>query len=127
MNNCIFCALITNGNITYANEHAVAFPDGFPLNPGHTLVVPRRHETDLFELPASERHAVWSLVDEVHADLAKQLHPDGFNVGLNVLEPGGQTIPHAHVHVIPRSTGDVPDPKGGVRWVIPSRAAYWLE
>ena len=124
---CLFCDRVEHAYLGYMNEYAVGFLDGFPLNPGHTLVVPRRHVEDLFDLHPIERAAVWALVDDVHADLVRRVDPVGFNVGLNVGAPGGQTIDHAHVHVIPRVDGDGGGRgvRGGVRWVVPERAAYW--
>ena len=68
---------------------------------------------------------MWRLVDRVRASLAAELDPDGFNVGVNDGAAAGQTVAHAHVHVIPRFEGDVADPRGGVRWVVPDRARYW--
>ena len=108
-----------------ASTQAVAFADGFPLSPGHTLVVPRRHVADFFELSPLEQGDLWRLVAEVQRTLAERDAPHGFNVGLNVGAAAGQTVAHAHVHVIPRYTGDVADPRGGVRWVLPAKAAYW--
>ncbi|HTP27887.1 MAG TPA: HIT family protein, partial [Anaeromyxobacteraceae bacterium] len=96
-----------------------------PLSPGHTLVVPRQHVADLFALPPEEQADIWRLVATVRERLVAERRPDGFNIGLNVGDAGGQTVGHAHVHVIPRFRGDVPDPRGGVRWIIPARAAYW--
>ena len=93
--------------------------------PGHALVVPRTCTANLFELPPADRRAVWNLVDEVVARLRQSLAPDGFNVGVNAGAAAGQTVPHAHAHVIPYRHGDVRDPRGGVRWVIPNRARYW--
>jgi diadenosine tetraphosphate (Ap4A) HIT family hydrolase len=87
--------------------------------------VPTRHVPDFFELSADEQHAVWQRVAEVRQRLAQDFAPAGFNVGLNAGSAAGQTVPHAHVHVIPRYDGDVSDPRGGVRWVIPGRAAWW--
>jgi len=108
-------------------EHARVLLDGFPVSEGHTLIVPRRHVASLFDLEAEEIEAIWHLVSEVRRDLAERLSPDGFNVGLNDGEAAGQTVMHAHVHVIPRFAGDVPDPRGGVRYVVPDRARYWKE
>lgn len=125
MSECIFCIRVQSNEFLLSNEHAVAFPDGYPLSLGHTLVVPRIHEADIFRIPHEVRAAVWRLVDEVHSRLNEELNPDGFNIGVNVLGAAGQTIDHAHVHVIPRHIGDVEDPRGGVRWVIPSKAPYW--
>jgi diadenosine tetraphosphate (Ap4A) HIT family hydrolase len=121
---CPFCHLAPN-HVTRASTHARAFPDAYPVNPGHTLVVPVRHVASLFELSADELADVWWLVGEVRAALAASHTPDAFNIGVNDGEAAGQTVGHAHVHVIPRRRGDVPDPRGGVRWVIPDRAPYW--
>lgn len=109
------------------NELAIAFADGNPLSPGHTLIIPRRHDDDLFKLSPAEQAAVWALVADVRDLLLSERHPDGFNVGLNVGAAAGQTVSHAHVHVIPRYEGDVDDPRGGIRWIIPSKARYWKE
>lgn len=125
---CPFCDRIAGGSFTAEDEQAVAFPDGFPVTPGHTLVVPRRHVADLFELADDEIAAVWRLVGDVRSillDTGGSARPDGFNVGVNAGAAAGQTVEHAHVHVIPRRTGDVADPRGGVRKVIPDRARYW--
>ena len=121
---CHFCRLETN-RIRLEGEYALALLDGFPVTQGHTLVIPKRHVASLFELPAEEQAAVWALVAQVRAVLLAELRPDGFNVGLNDGPAAGQTVTHAHVHVIPRRHGDVADPRGGVRWVVPDKAAYW--
>jgi diadenosine tetraphosphate (Ap4A) HIT family hydrolase len=123
---CPFCRLETN-RIRLESEFAVAFPDAFPVTAGHTLVVPRRHVTGLFDLPEDEQAAVWALVTQVRALLLAELKPDGFNVGVNDGPAAGQTVMHAHVHVIPRRAGDVADPRGVVRWVLPDKAKYWVE
>jgi diadenosine tetraphosphate (Ap4A) HIT family hydrolase len=102
-----------------------AIPDAFPLNPGHTLVVPRRHVANYFDLSQDEQAAIWRLVSEVKSGLDAKLAPAGYNIGVNVGAAGGQTVDHVHVHVIPRFAGDVDDPRGGVRWIIPARAPYW--
>jgi len=111
--------------IVAESTHAIAIKDAFPVSKGHTLVVPKRVVAHFYELSPDEQAEVWKLVAEVRALLDKELHPAGFNVGLNDGAAAGQTIPHAHVHVIPRYKGDRDDPRGGVRWVIPDRAAYW--
>lgn len=121
---CPFCRLEKN-RIRLESEVAVAFLDGFPLTEGHTLVIPKLHIASLFELTEKEQAAVWAMVAEVRAMLTAELQPDGFNVGLNDGTAAGQTVGHAHVHVIPRRHGDVADPRGGVRWIIPDKAAYW--
>ena len=105
----------------------MAFPDAFPVAEGHTLVVPKRHVASLFDLAEEEQAALWRLVAQVRGKLASELQPDGFNFGVNDGPAAGQTVMHAHVHVIPRRTGDVADPRGGVRWIVPEKAAYWVE
>jgi diadenosine tetraphosphate (Ap4A) HIT family hydrolase len=107
------------------NDLAFAIRDGFPLSLGHTLVVPRRLVATWSEATPQERAALMALVDEVMRDLDASCRPDGYNVGFNVGEAAGQTVSHLHVHVIPRYKGDHPDPRGGVRWVLPATAAYW--
>jgi diadenosine tetraphosphate (Ap4A) HIT family hydrolase len=109
-----------------SNELAFAILDRYPVCPGHTLIVPRRLVTTYFEASAAEKVALWALVDEVKVALDHQLHPDGYNVGFNAGEAAGQTVLHLHIHVIPRFRGDVADPRGGVRHVIPVRANYLL-
>jgi diadenosine tetraphosphate (Ap4A) HIT family hydrolase len=108
-----------------SSKHGRAFPDGFPLSQGHTLVIPRRHVTSLFELPVEVQQDIWQLVSAVRQQIATTYGAIAFNVGLNDGVAAGQTVHHAHIHVIPRYHGDVEDPRGGVRWVIPTRAAYW--
>jgi diadenosine tetraphosphate (Ap4A) HIT family hydrolase len=91
------------------------------------LIVPFRHVADFFELTESERKAALELVWQSRAKLDSDLDPEGYNVGVNVGETAGQTIMHAHIHLIPRYHGDVPDPRGGVRFVIPHKAEYWSQ
>jgi diadenosine tetraphosphate (Ap4A) HIT family hydrolase len=120
---CPFCRLEKH-RIRLESEFAVAFPDRFPVTQGHTLVIPKRHVASLFDLPDEEQAAVWKLVALVRALLLAEFKLEGFNVGLNDGTAAGQTVSHAHVHVIPRRHGDVADPRGGVRWIIPHKAAY---
>jgi diadenosine tetraphosphate (Ap4A) HIT family hydrolase len=106
-------------------EFALALWDTFPLANGHTLVVPKRHVASLFDLPPDEQAYLWSFVANVWQQLRDHFHPDGFNVGVNDGPAAGQTVLHAHVHIIPRYIGDQKDPRGGIRWVIPDKARYW--
>jgi diadenosine tetraphosphate (Ap4A) HIT family hydrolase len=100
--------------------------DKFPVTPGHTLIVPRRAVLRFAELNASERARLLELVEWVQRHLAaKTPIPEGYNLGVNDGPTAGQTMPQFHFHVIPRRTGDVADPRGGVRWVIPEKARYW--
>ncbi len=102
-----------------SNELAFAIQDAFPVSPGHTLVITKRRIPTWWEATDSERLAVLDLVSVVKAALDEQLHPDGYNVGFNAGEAAGQTVPHLHVHVIPRFAGDVVDPRGGIRHALP--------
>ena len=95
------------------------------MSAGHTLIVPRRHVADFFDLNEQEQMAIWMLVAPVRRILEEKHMINGFNIGINIGEAGGQTIPHVHMHVIPRYVGDVPDPRGGIRYVIPAKAPYW--
>jgi len=122
---CPFCKRIAAGEYTDRRGSAVAFPDSYPLTPGHMLAVPVRHEARLLSLSTEEAGDLWDLALLV----ARNLVGDGqdFNIGVNEGPDAGQTIPHAHLHVIPRRAGDVEDPRGGIRWMIPDRAVYWEE
>ena len=121
---CPFCTLPQEAWIA-SNDLAVAFFDIFPVSPGHALFIPRRHVSSWFEATREEREALLALVDEVKEQLdARQPKPDGYNLGLNVGEVAGQSVMHLHMHLIPRFEGDVDDPRGGIRAVIPDQAVY---
>jgi diadenosine tetraphosphate (Ap4A) HIT family hydrolase len=122
---CVFCERLARGDVIAANEHAAAFPDAFPLNDGHCLIVPRRHEADFLALTWEEQAAIWTLIPAVRRHIEATVVPDGYNIGINVGEAAGQTVAHAHVHLVPRFRADVPDPRGGIRWIIPAKAQYW--
>lgn len=110
-------------------ESALAFAirDAFPVSPGHTLVIPKRKVRDWFEASRQEQLAILELVDEVKRRLDEELRPAGYNVGFNAGAAAGQTVFHLHVHVIPRYEGDMADPRGGVRHVIPGRGNYLVK
>lgn len=97
--------------------------DNYPISPYHMLVIPRRHVKSFFDLEQEEVACMMSLL----FDIQRILRPEGCNVGINAGEVAGQTIDHVHMHFIPRTAGDVTDPRGGVRWVIPENADYWSE
>jgi diadenosine tetraphosphate (Ap4A) HIT family hydrolase len=125
-NDCPFCKRLRGHELLLASRPlAVGFADAFPVSPGHCLVIPRRHEADFFALSREEQEAVWDIVWELRELLEAEHGTTAFNVGINAGEAAGQTVPHAHVHVIPRYPGDDPDPRGGVRWVLPDKARYW--
>jgi diadenosine tetraphosphate (Ap4A) HIT family hydrolase len=121
---CPFCSAPPD-RIVWRNALCYARYDGFPLNNGHLLIVPFRHIADFFLLSPEERQASLELVCLAQSELDRSLKPDGYNVGINVGGAAGQTVPHVHIHLIPRYLGDVPDPRGGVRWVLPAKANYW--
>jgi len=98
--------------------------DGFPVAAGHALLVTRRHVASWFDATASEQQALTDAIQIARQEILRRHAPDGFNIGVNVGEAAGQTVPHLHVHVIPRYRGDIPDPRGGIRHVIPGRGNY---
>ena len=123
---CPFCRIAAT-RIVAEGVAALAFWDGHPLNPGHVLIAPRRHVASWFGANAAERDEILRLADEARRIVLATHAPDSFNLGINDGPAAGQTIPHLHLHLIPRYRGDVADPRGGVRWIIPERAAYWKE
>lgn len=122
--NCPFCN-IDSSRILIANDHALVFCDGFPISPGHTLIIPKRHVASFFELTVEEQMAMLKLLADTQQQLLAERNPDGFNIGINDGAAAGQTVMHLHIHLIPRYTGDMPDPRGGVRWIFPKKAKYW--
>ena len=121
--NCIFCN-IGHERLIAANELCFAIRDGFPVSEGHTLIIPKRHVSNYFDLTDEEVMAMHKMLKELKAQLDEELSPDGYNVGVNVNEAAGQTVFHVHMHIIPRYKGDVENPRGGVRGVIPSKQKY---
>ena len=121
LTNCPFCH--PDGTLL-ENAMAYAKPDKYPVNPGHLLIIPRRHVADFFLTTGAEKTALLSLLEEVKHYLDGKHAPAGYNVGINVGEAAGQTISHVHVHLIPRYQGDMENPRGGVCGVIPSRQSY---
>jgi diadenosine tetraphosphate (Ap4A) HIT family hydrolase len=121
---CLFCAVAPD-EILIDGPIAVARRDTHPVSLGHTLIIPRRHVVTIFETTEKERLAMFRLLDEAKAILDKEYEPDGYNIGINSGPAAGQTVMHLHMHLIPRYKGDKADPRGGVRWVLPKKAAYW--
>ncbi|WP_320110968.1 HIT family protein [Draconibacterium orientale] len=122
--NCPFCLERNTREIIAENDLAYAAFDIFPVSEGHCLVITKRHVSNFFETTSSEKEALFSLVNELRLVLEKKYNPAGFNIGININEAAGQTVPHVHIHVIPRYSGDVENPRGGVRHVIPGRGNY---
>lgn len=119
---CVFCQ--GDRSRVLDDELAYALRDAYPVSPGHTLVICKRHVATYFNATPQEREAIWAAVEQVKADLDATVQPDGYNVGFNAGPAAGQTVMHLHVHVIPRFVGDTKDPRGGVRGVIPSKQKY---
>jgi diadenosine tetraphosphate (Ap4A) HIT family hydrolase len=118
---CPFCD--TTGAILTNSLASVRY-DTNPVSRGHSLVISRRHVADWFDTTLDERQAMLSLADEARLLLTREFAPHGFNLGVNVGEAAGQTIFHVHIHLIPRYFGDVTNPRGGVRGVIPAKQNY---
>ena len=121
MMTCVFCHI---NDIVLENDLAIAFYDKYPVNKGHLLIIPKRHVEQYFELMDQERSAIDQLLFEGKKILDEQYQPDGYNIGVNCGKAAGQTIFHVHVHLIPRFNGDMEDPRGGVRGVIPEKQNY---
>lgn len=127
-NPCPFCEIIHGqyaDRIRHESEHGIVIRDGFPVSAGHSLVISKRHIASFFELTEVERADLLGLLDWAKADVDAAFKPDAFNVGINDGPAAGQTVPHLHIHLIPRYWEDGVDPRGGVRWVVPGKADYW--
>lgn len=99
--------------------------DGYPVSPGHTLIIPKRHVCSFFGVTPQERDELLAALDAAKVSLDAEFQPDGYNIGINDGSAAGQTVGHLHIHLIPRFNGDQPDPRGGVRWIFPDKANYW--
>ncbi len=126
MSDCPFCSLEPR-KIVAQNELSMTVRDTLPVSPGHTLILPKRHITSIFDATREEMAALWEALQQARTQLLRELSPDGFNIGVNDGLAAGQTILHLHIHVIPRYKGDMPDPRGGIRWIFPDKAVYWKE
>jgi diadenosine tetraphosphate (Ap4A) HIT family hydrolase len=120
---CPFC-FPAPGEINRENELAYIRSDKYPVSPGHLLIIPKRHVSSLFEITMPEQQALWDLLYAAKQELDESRAPDGYNIGINDGPAAGQTIPHLHIHLIPRYIGDMTDPRGGVRGVIPEKQRY---
>jgi diadenosine tetraphosphate (Ap4A) HIT family hydrolase len=121
MNNCIFCNI---PNPIIENDLSYAIFDKYPVNPGHLLIIPKRHIASLFETTPTEQLALFELLQQGRELLQQQYQPDGFNIGINDGTAAGQTVMHLHIHLISRFFGDIDTPRGGVRGVIPEKRIY---
>ncbi len=118
---CPFCR---SQKIVLENELAYADYDSYPVSLGHCLIITRRHIAEYFQATTEEKAAIWALVDEMKVIIDRDYKPDGYNVGVNIGVAGGQSVPHIHIHMIPRYKGDMENPRGGVRGVIPHKQKY---
>ena len=121
---CPFCNPDSKQELILESATAYAIFDKFPVSNGHTLIIPKKHCSDYFQLSFKEQSACWFMLNRAKEILTKKLKPDGFNIGININESAGQTISHVHIHLIPRYLGDVKEPEGGVRGVIPEKKKY---
>jgi len=121
---CPFCNPDSERELILESATAFSMYDKFPVNEGHSLIIPKRHCSSYFDLNFKEQSACFFMLNVVKALLSEKYNPDGFNIGINVNLAGGQTIPHVHIHLIPRYKGDVENPIGGIRNVIPSKGDY---
>lgn len=125
MTDCIFCNILSSkNNIVWENELSYAIFDKFPVNGGHMLIISKRHVETFFDLTEEEQISMIKLSNKCKEYLDEKYKPDGYNLGLNCSESAGESIMHVHMHLIPRYEGDVENPLGGVRGVIPSRKEY---
>jgi diadenosine tetraphosphate (Ap4A) HIT family hydrolase len=121
---CPFCNPESERELLLESATAYAILDKFPVSNGHTLIIPKKHCADYFELSFREQSACWFMLNKAKDVLMKKWNPDGFNVGINIQEAAGQTVSHVHIHLIPRYKGDLAEPRGGVRGVIPEKKSY---
>ena len=125
---CPFCQFISGEiekPILFQNDSGFVVRDGFPITDGHTLIIPKQHIGSFFDITEQQRQDLFLLVDLAKADLDKQYQPASYNIGINDGAAAGQTIPHLHIHLIPRYNEEGKDPRGGVRWLVPEKADYW--
>lgn len=121
---CPFCNL-AESRIVQSSGLGWVVRDAFPISPGHTLIIPKRHVGSFFSLTGEERLALLNLLDSAKEQLDRDVQPAAFNIGINDGVAAGQTVQHLHIHLIPRYAGDRADPRGGIRWIIPEKADYW--
>ena len=120
--NCPFCNLEREKILE--SELSFAIYDAFPVNEGHALIIPKRHTANYFDLSLEEQKDCIELLNRVKGIVQEKYNPAGYNVGININEAAGQTVPHVHIHLIPRYEGDVEEPRGGVRGVVPDKRKY---
>ena len=121
---CPFCSMDIS-RVLISNQFAIAAADAFPVSVGHTLIIPKRHISSIFDATEQELVHIFKLVTQTRVLLNDQYKHQGLNIGINDGVAAGQTVMHLHIHLIPRYKGDQGDPRGGVRWIFPDKAKYW--
>jgi len=122
---CIFCDKINkNNNTLFETSEWIAFFDEYPVSKGHTLLIPKKHFETYFDLPNSYTKTIDLAIKDVKKILDEKFHPDWYNIWFNYWEAAGQSIMHFHIHIIPRYKGDVKNPRGGIRGIIPAKQNY---
>jgi len=126
MKKCFFCDIQkqNDSNRIVDNQYFFARYDNFPLNDGHCEIIPKEHIVSFFDLTSEQIKSFYSLITAVKEIIDKKFNPDGYNIGVNDGKAAGRTQDHLHIHLIPRYIGDVENPRGGIRHIIPSRADY---
>jgi diadenosine tetraphosphate (Ap4A) HIT family hydrolase len=123
---CPFCSMPPD-KILAQSPLSFTIRDTLPVSPGHTLILPKRHFASIFVATRDEVADLWETLQQARSGLFRDFSPDGFNIGINDGLASGQTILHLHIHIIPRYKGDMPDPRGGIRWIFPDKTVYWKE
>ncbi len=123
---CRFCSATPHRCILIEGKNGFVALDRHPVSDGHFLVIPYRHFSNFFEINNEELNELWLLASQGKEMIDEKYHPDGYNIGINIGKWAGQSIPHLHIHVIPRYKGDVENPKGGIRGIIPERKLYTI-
>jgi diadenosine tetraphosphate (Ap4A) HIT family hydrolase len=126
--NCPFCEIMSTCSqerVILENKEAFLIEDGFPVSEGHSLVIPKRHIGSFFDITEEEKAALLQLLEKAKEIIDSRYRPSSYNIGINDGPAAGQTVPHLHIHLIPRYEQVDSDPRGGVRWVIPEKADYW--
>ena len=124
LENCPFCKMDSERDLIMESDTVFAIFDKYPVSKGHALIIPKRHCANYFDLTVEEQVKCLDLLNQVQKLISAQFKPDGFNIGVNVNDAGGQTVPHVHIHLIPRYNGDVLNPEGGIRGVVPGKKEY---
>lgn len=120
---CPFCCLSSEKYLDH-NEHGFVLRDLLPVNPGHTLIIPKRHTGSFFALSSEEVDGLWQLMHRAKVQIDAEFSPVDYNIGINDGPHAGQTVPHVHIHLMPRYLNDTADARGGVRRIISERAIY---